>query len=86
MEPHIRPALGAALRRARVERDMTQEALGEALGVSQKNVSARELGLVGIESGSLRRILEALGVPRSAWGDFLALAVGADDAAASGGS
>lgn len=67
-------ALGAALRDARKAAGTTQQALADALGVSQNVISARELGLVSIDAVSLRRTLEVLGVDRERWGDFVALA------------
>ena len=67
------PALGARLRAARLNAGMSQDALAQKMGVRQNAVSRWETG-VDLDASSLRRLLEAIGLPRSEWGDVLALA------------
>lgn len=65
------PALGKAIRQLRQERDMTQEALAHAAGVTVSHLSTIERGHSNPTWGTARGIAAALGV---ALGKLAALA------------
>lgn len=56
------PALGKAIRQLRQERDMTQEALAHAAGVTVSHLSTIERGHSNPTWGTARGIAAALGV------------------------
>lgn len=64
--PH-HAALGAALRAARVDRDLTLEALSDRIagGMNSRYISACERGEVNVSYGNLLRICDGLGSPAS---------------------
>lgn len=64
-----RPRVGAALRRLRDERDISQQELATALGVSVGIVSRWERGANGPERAQLRRLAEFFSVDASALTD-----------------
>ena len=59
----IDSAVGARLRAARVESQMSQAVLGEALGVSFQQIQKYEKGTNRISASRLRQIAAALDVP-----------------------
>jgi len=69
-DPSQLVALGRAIRRARVDRDLTQEALSERTGVHVKALSEIERGRRDARTTTVLEIIEGLGMPAS---DFYAL-------------
>lgn len=61
-------ALGANVRRTRVNKNMTQEKLAEDAGIGTRTVQKIEAGQINILTTTLRRIRNALGCK---WGDLL---------------
>jgi transcriptional regulator with XRE-family HTH domain len=59
------PALGKAIRQLRQERDMTQEALAHAAGITVGHLSMIERGHSNPTWGTVKRAATALGVPMS---------------------
>lgn len=59
------PALGKAIRQLRQERDMTQEALAHAAGVTVSHLSTIERGHSNPTWGTVKRAASALDVPLS---------------------
>jgi transcriptional regulator with XRE-family HTH domain len=59
--------LGRKVRALRLERDFSQEKLGEALGLTFQQVQKYEKGTNRISAGRLQRIAAILGVPASAF-------------------
>jgi transcriptional regulator with XRE-family HTH domain len=56
------PALGAAIRELRAEREMTQEAVAQSAGVTVAHLSGIERGRGNPSWGAVVAITEALGV------------------------
>ena len=52
--------LGAAIRQARIHRDLTQAALASKLGIDQARISEIERGATGVAVGAILRVLAAL--------------------------
>jgi transcriptional regulator with XRE-family HTH domain len=57
--------VGRKVRALRLEKDLSQEKLGEALGLTFQQVQKYEKGTNRISAGRLQRIAEILGVPPS---------------------
>ena len=66
------PAPGRALRDLRRASGLSQEQLGERVGLSQSTISAIERGELDPSRGALVRVLDVLGVPADQRGTFLA--------------
>jgi transcriptional regulator with XRE-family HTH domain len=56
------PALGAAIRELREERDLSQEALAQKAGLTGRTVSAIETGTANPTWATVRDLAAALGV------------------------
>lgn len=56
--------MGEAIRKARQERHLTQEELGERIGVKKAQISRIEKGR-NLTIGTLSRVFKALGIPAS---------------------
>ena len=56
------PALGAAIRQLRAQRDTTQEALAQETGITVGHLSMIERGLANPTWGTIGRIADGLGV------------------------
>lgn len=54
--------LGERIRRTRIEKGMSQEALAEAMGTTKSTISKYELGRRDLNSNNIQRIADALGV------------------------
>jgi transcriptional regulator with XRE-family HTH domain len=61
-DDHLR-AFGDAVRRARRERDLSQEALARAAGVHANQVRRLELGTADVRTSTMLRIVAGLGAP-----------------------
>jgi transcriptional regulator with XRE-family HTH domain len=59
--------VGRKVRALRLERNMSQEKLGDALGLTFQQVQKYEKGANRISAGRLQRIAEILGVPTTAF-------------------
>ena len=59
--------VGRKVRALRLERNMSQERLGDALGLTFQQVQKYEKGANRISAGRLQRIGEILGVPTTAF-------------------
>jgi transcriptional regulator with XRE-family HTH domain len=59
--------VGRKVRALRLERNMSQERLGDALGLTFQQVQKYEKGANRISAGRLQRIAEILGVPTTAF-------------------
>jgi transcriptional regulator with XRE-family HTH domain len=59
--------VGRKVRALRLERNMSQEKLGDALGLTFQQVQKYEKGSNRISAGRLQRIAEILGVPTAAF-------------------
>jgi transcriptional regulator with XRE-family HTH domain len=59
--------VGRKVRALRLEKDLSQEKLGEALGLAFQQIQKYEKGTNRISAGRLQRIAEVLGVPTSAF-------------------
>jgi transcriptional regulator with XRE-family HTH domain len=55
--------VGALIKRLRKQRGVSQEALGEALGVTFQQIQKYENGINRVAAGRLQRIAKALDVP-----------------------
>lgn len=64
-EPNARRLLADNLRRLRLEREMSQEDLAKAAGVSQQCVSETELAKRNVSIDTMARMSRALEVPVS---------------------
>ena len=80
--------VGAAIRRLRRERSLSQVAMGEALGISFQQVQKYENGRNRVSAGKLHKIADILGAPvssffpmRSTAEEISATSLGADGAA-----
>lgn len=62
---------GALLRKARKEKDLTQEDLGEIIGMKNTQISEYERGEVTPLSTNLKRITNALALPPDYFDDVL---------------
>jgi transcriptional regulator with XRE-family HTH domain len=60
---HLDIEVGRKVRALRLEKDMSQGRLGDALGLTFQQVQKYEKGTNRISAGRLQRIAEALGVP-----------------------
>jgi transcriptional regulator with XRE-family HTH domain len=56
-------ALGRAIRRARRERDLSQEAVAAAAGVHPNQVGRLERGTADVYTSTMLRIVAGIGVP-----------------------
>jgi ribosome-binding protein aMBF1 (putative translation factor) len=56
--------LGEAIRQARLSQNLTQEQLGEKIGVQKAQISRLERGK-GISLSSITRVFKAMGIPLS---------------------
>jgi transcriptional regulator with XRE-family HTH domain len=63
-DEHLR-ALGRAIRRARKERDLSQEAVAAAAGVHPNQVGRLERGTADVYTSTMLRIVAGVGVPLS---------------------
>ena len=64
-------ALGQRIAELRSARNLTQQQLADALGLSQKTVGHYEVGRIRLQVSMLPPLAECLGVPISALFDFL---------------
>lgn len=55
--------MGEAIKKARQEQNMTQEELGERIGVQRAQISKLENGRGSVTLSTIRRVFQALGVP-----------------------
>ncbi len=58
--------IGANIKRAREQADLTQERLSELIGIGPKSLSAIERGVVGISLASLRKVCKVLSISSDA--------------------
>lgn len=64
-------ALGRTLRRARRERDLSQEAVGQLAGMHPNHVGTIERGTKDLRATTLLRLIEALGMsPAELFGGY----------------
>lgn len=54
--------LGEAIKKARISKNLTQEQLGEKVGVQKSQISRLERGR-SISLGSMTRVFKAMGIP-----------------------
>lgn len=68
---HYRLIIGAEMRRLRLETGMTQEAVGDELGIYKTGISAMEKGTGMIGFDKMLKLAEIYGAPRKKFGVFL---------------
>ena len=66
----LRNKFGRKLRRIRRDRDMTQEQLAEAIGVTMEFISRMERGHIGASFETIEKLAKALGVPAGEFFQF----------------
>ena len=75
--PEVERAFGARIRMARVAAKMSQNDLGQAVGISFQQIQKYELGKDRVSVGNLQRIADALGLhPGSFFNDDMPVPVG----------
>lgn len=77
MQPEqLTRAIGENVRKRRVERDMTQVELAEAIGVAQSYVSALEAGKLSPRVATMAKLAEALDMLPSQLLDVMPVSAG----------